>query len=181
LKWTISRRDRVIADVTRLIFVAHMDESPYAPPRSTNDPSVPSAVSLLDSLCFVINFAFSTLFFIACVVSISAADNPFAFIGGTLFVLPIAFYAIAEWVCWYRKRDWLFRPLGILNLLLAAFLLFGLVTNVGGAFMADEPIEPWFFMNFVLGSALVVGYLTWCGLRRVHLMPGAPDAIQNGG
>ena len=142
---------------------------------------MPSATRPLDALCFVINFAFATFFFIACVVSIGAADNPFAFIGGLMFVLPVACYAIAEWMCWYRKRHWLFRPLGILNLLLAAIFVFGLVTNVGEAFMADEPIDLLFIRIFGLGFAIVAGYLAWCGWRRVHAIPTVPDVIQDGG
>ena len=158
-----------------------MVASPYLPPRNTADRSMSFATPPLDTLCFVINFAFSTLFFIACATSIGTADNPFAFIGGFLFVLPVACYAIAEWVCWYREHDWLFRPLGILNLVLAAFVVFALVTNVGEALMADEPIDPWFIMIFGLGSAFVAGYLAWCGWRRIHAMPGIPNAIQNDG
>jgi len=140
-----------------------------------------SATRALDTLTFAINFAFSTLFFVACVVSIAAADNPFAFIGGLLFVLPVACYAIAEWVCWYRKRHWLFRPLGILNLLLAAFFVFGLVTNVGEALLADEPIDLWFIVIFGVGFAIVAGYFGWCGWRRFRAASSVPDAIQSGG
>ncbi len=142
---------------------------------------MPSATRPLDTLCFVINFAVAILFLIACVVSIGAADNFFAFIGGLLFVLPVCCYAIAEWVCWYRKRHWLFRQLGILNLLLAGFVVFGLVTNVGEAFMADEPIDPWFITIFGSGFAFVAGYLVWCGWRRFHAIPSVPDTIQNDG
>lgn len=158
-----------------------MDASPYLPPPDTTDRSMSFAKLPLDTLCFVINFAFSTLFFIACATSIGTADNPFAFIGGLLFVLPVACYAVAEWVCWYRERNWLFRPLGILNLILAAFLAFALVTNVGEALMADEPIDPWFIMVFGLGFAFVAGYLAWCGWRRIHATRGVPSASQNDG
>lgn len=140
-----------------------------------------SATRPFDTLCFIINFAFATLFLIACIVSIVAGDNPFAFIGGLMFVLPVACYVIAEWVCWYRKRYWLFRPLGILNLLLAAFFVFGLVTNIGEALMAEEPIDPWFILIFAIGFAFVAGYLAWCGWRRFHAIPGEPRTIQNGG
>lgn len=158
-----------------------MDASPYAPPRHTVDSSMPSATRTLDTLCFVINFALATLFFIACVESIGAADNPFVFIGGIMFVLPVSGYAFAEWVCWYRKRHWLFRPLGILNLLFAAFILFGLVKNVGEALMSDEPVDLWFVLICGTGLTLVAGYLAWCGWRRVHASSGVPDAIQDGG
>ncbi len=158
-----------------------MDTSPYASPILHPDSSMPSATRLLDTLCFVINFAFATLFFMACVISIGAADNPFAFIGGFLFVLPVACYAIAEWLCWYRRRYWLFRPLGILNLLLAAFFVFGLVTNVGEAFIAEDPIDPLFLLFFGLGFAVVAGYLAWCGWRRIHTSATSSDAIPDGG
>ena len=158
-----------------------MDASPYVPPPITTDRSMSFATPPLDTLCFVINFTFSTLFFIACVSSIGTADNPFAFVGGLLFVLPVACYAVAEWVCWYRERNWLFRPLGILNLVLAAFVAFALVTNVGEALMADEPIDPWFIMVLSLGFVFVAGYLAWCGWRRIHAMRGVPSAIQNDG
>ena len=156
------------------------DASPYAPPHCTADSFLPSATRLLDTLCFVINFAFATLFFIACITSIAVADNPFVLIGGVMLVLPVACYAIAEWMCWYRKHRWLSRPLGTCNLLCAAFFVFGVVTNVGEAFMADKPIDAWFLVFFVIGFAFVAAYLAWCGWRRVHAIPDVPDAIQNG-
>ena len=158
-----------------------MDTSPYASPRSTADHSMPSSARPLDTVCFAINFAFSTLFFIACVISIGSADNPFAFIGGFLFVLPVACYAIAEWLCWYQERHWLCRPLGILNLLFAAFFAFAFVTNVGEAFMTDGPIDPLFILIFGLGFAVVAGYLGWCGWRRVLAVPTSSDATHDGG
>lgn len=138
-----------------------------------------SARRPLDTLCFVINFTFTTLFLIVCVISIAAADNPFAFIGGFMLVLPVSCYAIAEWFCWYRKRHELTRTLGILNLLLAAFFVFGLVTTVGEVLMAEEPTDLWFILIFGTGFAIIAGYLAWCGWRRVRSIPGVADAMQN--
>ena len=37
-------------------------------------------------------------------ISIIAADNPFAFLCGVIALLPVARYANAEWLCWYRNR-----------------------------------------------------------------------------
>lgn len=152
-----------------------MDASPYTPPRNPTESSTTSATRALDTLCFLINSAISTLLLIACVVSIGAADNSFAFIGGLAFALPFACYTIAEWVCWYRRLYWLFRPLGILNLLFALFVAFGLITNLGEALMADEPVDPLFMLPFGLGFALFTGYLAWCGWRRVRATPTALD------
>ena len=123
----------------------------------------------------------SLCFFIAYIVSIGAGDNPFAFIGGALFALPVACYAIAEWVCCYGKRHSLIRPLGVLNLLVAAFFRFGLIMNVGEAFMTDERVDLLFILIFGVGFAFVVGYLAWCGWRRVHAITAVADAIHRDG
>lgn len=131
----------------------------------------------LDTLCFVINFTLATLVFIACAVSIAAADNPFSFFGGLLFAFPAACYAGAEWVCWYRKRYWLHRQLGILNLLAAAFFAFAMVTTVGEAFLTDEPIDVGFILIFGFNFAFVSGYLAWCGWRRFHSFPYLSEVI----
>lgn len=155
-----------------------MDASPHTPPRHLSESSTTSATRALDTLCFLINSAISTLFLIACVVSIGAADNSFAFIGGLAFALPFACYTIAEWMCWYRRLFWLFRPLGILNLLFALFVAFGLITNLGEALTADEPVDPLFVLLFGLGFALFAGYLAWCGWRRVRATPTALDVCQ---
>lgn len=150
--------------------------------RSTatpGEPPVQTSEALSDTLFFVVNFSFATLFFIACVISIAAADNPFAFLGGVIAVLPVACYVVAEWFCWYRQRRWLLRPLGILNLSLAAFFVFGLVTNIGEAITAEDPVNPLFILLFGFGFAVVAGYLGWCGWRRVHAVPPTPvDSMQ---
>jgi hypothetical protein len=158
-----------------------MDASPYTPPRHLSDSFMMPTTRALDTLCFLINFAISTFFLIACVVSIGAADNPFAFIGGLVFALPSTCYAIAEWMCWYRRRHWLFRSLGILNLLFAAFVAFGLITNLGEALLANEPVNPLFILLFGLGFTVFAGYLRWCGWRRIRAIPAATDLLQEVG
>jgi hypothetical protein len=122
-----------------------------------------------DTICFVVNFLIATLIFICAAVSIAMAANPYAFFGGIVIVLPVLCYAIAEWLCWYRDQHWLLRPLGILNLLLAALCAFGIITNIGEAIMADDPVSPLFILLLVSGFTLVTGYLGWCGWRRFHL------------
>tara|TARA_R110002073_G_scaffold64719_3_gene161893 strand:- start:2468 stop:2944 length:477 start_codon:yes stop_codon:yes gene_type:complete len=154
-----------------------MNAASYTPPHHPADSFTASATRPLDTLCFVINFTFATLFFIVCVIAIGAADNPFSFIGGFMLVLPVACYAIAEWICWYRKHHELTRPLGILNLLLAAFFVFGLVTTVGEVLMAEEPMDLWFILIFGTGFAIIAGYLAWCGWRRVRSIPRVSDTI----
>lgn len=144
------------------------DTSPYAPPRHLGDSPLQPSAKLLDTLFFTINLAFAILFALACAISIVVADNPFAFLGGIMFVVPIGCYAIAEWVCSYRERDWLYRPLGIVNLIFSAFLVFGGVTNIGEALLDDEPVDPIFILLFGLGFALVAGYLGLCGWRRIR-------------
>ena len=86
-------------------------------------------------------------------------------------VFPVGCYIVAEWICWYRRRDWLKRPLGILNLLLSAFFLFGMVTNLGEAMIADGPIDVGFIALFVVGFGLIVAYLAFCGWRRIRTNP----------
>ena len=140
-----------------------------------------SRTRLPDTICFVVNFAIALLFFVSCVISIGAADNPFAFLGGILFVSPVGLYAGAEWVCWYRQRHWLYRPLGVLNLLFSAFFVFGLVTNVGEALLADEPVDPLFILIFGLGFAIFAGYLWWCGWRRFHSTTAGVGLTQTDG
>ncbi len=131
--------------------------------------------SFVDTLLFGINFAVATLFFIACVIAIATADNPFAFLGGVFMLLPVLGYAIAEWLCWYRREHWLRRPMGILNLLLAAFFVFGGVTNVGEVVLADDPVDPMFLVIFGLGFVVISAYLGSCGWRRIHLPTSATD------
>lgn len=125
----------------------------------------------MDTLFFTINATFSLLFFMACLVSIAAGDNPFAFIGGVIAVIPVGCYTLAEWICWYRRQDWLKRPLGILNLLLSAFFLFGMVTNLGEAMIADDPIDAGFIILFIVGFGAIVAYLAFCGWRRIRANP----------
>lgn len=148
-----------------------MTSNPYTPPRHDNERVVQSSWSLFHSVSFVLNFSFATFFFVACVVSVAAGDNPFALLGGIIAVIPVACYAVAEWICWYRKHFWLLRPLGIANLLLAAFFVFGLVTTIGEAFMADDPVDPVFILLFGFGFSLIAGYLGYCGWRRIHALP----------
>ena len=141
------------------------------PPRETADLSLSPPTPIVDTVCFTINFSIAVLFFVASVVPIGTADNPLAFLGGLVLVFPIAAYAVAEWVCWYRQRHWLYRHLGIVNWLFAAFWTFGLVTNIGEALMADEPVDPLFILIFNLGFAILAGYLGWCGWRRFRAIP----------
>ena len=123
---------------------------------------------VMDTLFFTINATFALLFFTACLVSIVAGDNPLAFIGGVMAVIPVGCYIVAEWICWYRRQEWLKRPLGILNLLLSAFFLFGMVTNLGEAMIADDPIDVGFIFLFVVGFGAITAYLACCGWRRVR-------------
>ena len=155
-----------------------MEHARYTPPMTTETQAHPDSPAIIDTSFFVVNFAISALLFISCVISIAAADNPFAFIGGLFMVLPVLSYAIAEWLCWYRSRHWLYRPMGILNLLLAAFLVFGSVTNVGEAVLADDPVDPFFIVIFGLGFGMFSAYLTFCGWRRLHLYP-SPTGTQS--
>ena len=151
-----------------------MENSPYSPPTAIERHAQSESRSLADNVFFIINFVTATLFFMACVISIGTADNPFAFLGGVLAVIPVVSYAIAEWTCWYRRYDWLYRPLGILNLLLSAFFVFALVTNIGEVLMSDEAVDPLFILLFGLGFAIVAVYLGWCGWRRIRKMPSEP-------
>lgn len=148
-----------------------MDHTPYEPPANMRTQPVPGKRSFNETLFFALNFSFSLLFFAGCVVSIGVADNAYAWIGGVILVLPTGIYATAEWICWYRNRSWLKRPLGVSNLFLAAFFLFGLVTNLGEAIMDSKPIDIGFAAVFVLSFVAISGYLGFCGWRRVHDAP----------
>jgi hypothetical protein len=140
----------------------------------------PSRTRAVDSLCFAINFLLALLFVSCCVISLGVGDNPFAFIGSVLFVLPVAAYATAEWVCWYRERRSLLRPLGKLNLLGAAFFAFGLVANLGEAFIGAQPVDPLLVVALICILGTLSGYLFWCGWRRLHAIPDVPNTCELG-
>ena len=145
-----------------------MERSPYDPPLDMAPQTTRPNPAAIDALFFTVNATFALLIFAACVISIAAADNPFALIGGVIAVLPVGCYAVAEWICWYYEKTWLKRPLGILNMLLAAFFLFALASNVGEVLMADEPMDVGFVALFVLGLGAVAAYLGFCGWRRLR-------------
>jgi hypothetical protein len=133
----------------------------------------------MDTFFFTVNATVALLFFWACLVSVAVGDNPFAFIGGVMAVFPVGCYIVAEWICWYRRRDWLKRPLGIFNLLLSAFFLFGMVTNLGEAMIADGPIDVGFIAPLVVGFGLIVAYLAYCGWRRIRTNPTPTKHVPN--
>jgi hypothetical protein len=137
-----------------------------------------SSTRLLDTLCFGINISIASLLCIDCVVAIFTANTPHTFLGAVVCVIPSGWYAIAEWQCWYRKRLKLLRPLGMLNLALAALFTFGLVTNIGEALLVNKHVDPLFLLIFGLCFASIAGYLAWCGWRRIQAKPNIVDAIQ---
>lgn len=149
--------------------MSNSDPSPYSPPRGTNELRLPESMAVGDTICFVINFAVSTFLFIVSVFSILSAENAFAFLGGLFIVLPAGCYAVAEWVCWYRQRLRLLLPLGIINLMLAAFLGFGLIVNIGEALLAKEQMGSLYIFIFGVIWSSVNGYVAWCGWRRVFI------------
>ncbi|KAA5546001.1 hypothetical protein FYK55_03580 [Roseiconus nitratireducens] len=125
----------------------------------------------IDTAIFATNFSIATILLMACVIAIATADNPFSFLSGLFLVVPVLGYAIAEWACWYRERNWLGRPLGILNLLLAAFFLFAAATNVIEVAQDRESVDPWFLVVFGLGFGMFSAYLGYCGWRRIRRAP----------
>ena len=165
--YSVARRNRVIAVVSRLKTLV-MDHPLSTPSMAVDAHATSDTRQLVDTLIFAINFATAILLFVACFISVFAADSPFSFIGGLFTALPVAGYALAEWLCWYRRRRWLYRPMGTLNLLLSLFFVFGLVSNVGESVKNEGSADPIFIVVVGLGFGLIATYLGFCGWRRLH-------------
>lgn len=143
------------------------EDSPYASPLAPCSPASDAPLRIIDTLVFVVNFLVASLLFASCVVSIGSGDDPYDFLAALALVLPVAGYAIAEWCCWYCRRERLYAPLGGLNLAVCLFLLFGLVTGLGEVLTAKDPVDPQSLVYFTLICGPTAGYLGVTGWRRL--------------
>lgn len=117
---------------------------------------------------FAVNFSVSVFLAATCVVGIVVADNPFSFMGGLMLLGPSGLYSLLEWFAYYRGRRSLERPLGVLNLCGAGFLLFGLITNIGEAFTYDEPPSMALLASFTAIFLSLIAYLAASGWFRLR-------------
>ncbi|QDU89789.1 hypothetical protein Pla175_31840 [Pirellulimonas nuda] len=145
------------------------DASPDQAPVGSGTRNPTPGRALIDTLLLAINFVTALLILAASASAIAAGDDPYAFVSAVLTVPPVGAYAVAEWLCWYRQRSGLKRLLGVCNLLLAALMLFGLVSGLGEVYVSPEPIDRGLvaFLVLVFGATNV--YLGACGWRRVRV------------
>lgn len=95
-------------------------------------------------------------------------ESPGSFMGGVVGFVPFLAYGVAEWIAWYRRRQSMERKLAYANLGCAAFIAFGVTTNIGESLTYSEQI-PWSLLAIFasIGSAMIA-YLTACGLLRLR-------------
>lgn len=82
-------------------------------------------------------------------------------------LLPFTVYGWAEWYVLYHLHESKERTLAYWNLGAAAFVTFGIVTNVGEALMDDGPLDLQFMFWFTLIGISIAAYLAACGWRRL--------------
>lgn len=115
----------------------------------------------------LINFCVATFFAINSVVGIAAPETPGAFFGSILGLLPFSIYGWSEWCVLYHLQSSKERILGYWNLGAAAFVAFGIVTNVGEVLMDDGPLDVQFLFGFTLIGGSIAAYLAVCGWSRL--------------
>ena len=86
----------------------------------------------------------------------------------SFFFAPSLIYSLCEWLVLYRRRVTIERKLGFVNLACAAFVVFGIVTNVGEALMDEIPLDITFLFWFAVIGGSIVAYLISCGLCRLR-------------
>ncbi len=126
---------------------------------------------------FAVNFSVSVFLFLASIVGIAAGaiNNPGAFLGGVVLLVPSGLYAIGEWLAYYRNRRLLERPLGALNLCGAAFMGLSLVKEVADSIIRNEPAPVAFYFWFALAFGVTATYLAACAWFRLRLAERATE------
>ncbi|PHR90409.1 MAG: hypothetical protein COA78_35405 [Blastopirellula sp.] len=123
-----------------------------------------SEFNLIRFAIFVLNFAVSAFVVILCIVE-SVEYDP---VPNLICSVPFTIYALCEWIAVYRKDRVIERRLGWANLAFAAFVGFGLVTNVGEALMFDPDLDVIFLAWFALIGTTLVTYLAFSGWMRLR-------------
>ena len=150
--------------------------NPYEPP--TSDQVIVSSKREIVRLLFsLVNFATSVLFFISCVIAIATMESPGSFFGGILGFAPLLIYSLCEWLVLYRRRVTIERKLGFANLACAAFVVFGIVTNIGEALMDESPLDFTFLFWFAIIGGSIFAYLIACGWCRLRWTRVANSAL----
>lgn len=176
-RWRVSPRrltrdlDRKRAD--RADVRCQLDQLEFNVPTMTTLPAEPLTIAprwsrMARFVFFFINFWLAVLLTLMSIVSVAVMENPSAFLGGITMLAPTGAYATAEWFGYYRNRTSLERPLGIVNLCAAGFVMFGLIANIGEALMSEEPPSTEFLVGFAVIGLAIAGYLTACGLFRLR-------------
>ena len=142
--------------------------NPYQSPAAATNAHSPVRYSVPRVLFFLLNFTVAVFLFISCVIVVAVPTTPFSFLGGIVGFCPILAYGICEWLAFYRRRVSIERKLGYANLGCAAFVGFGVVTNIGEALMADAPPGFLFFFWFLLIACAIIAYLVASGLCRLR-------------